>query len=155
MLYTVSEAAKMLGVTAATLRYYEREGVLRFVERTLGGIRLFTDQDIPWLRQILILKRGGMSIKELRRYADLIMQGDRSLRERLQFFQKQQENLQDQMKQLQKALDVVRYNCWYYETAIEKGSTIQMKKLTEKDIPEEFRRLEEEIDETLFDRKCR
>ena len=50
------------------------------------------------------------------------------------------------MKQLQKALDVVNYNCWYYETALEKGSTIQMKKLTENEIPEEFRKLQEEIE---------
>ena len=146
MIYTVSEAAKMLGVTAATLRYYEQEGILRFVERTPGGIRLFTDQDILWLRSILALKQGGLSVKELRQYVDLVMQGDRTLSECVQFFQKQRETLQDQMKQLQKALDVVNYNCWYYETALEKGSTIQMKKLTENEIPEEFRKLQEEIE---------
>ena len=145
MIYTVSEAAKILGVTAATLRYYEREGVLRFVDRTPGGIRLFTDQDILWLRSILALKQGGMSVKELRQYVELVMQGDRTLSERLQFFQKQRETLQDQIKQLQKVLDVVNYNCWYYETAIEKGSTVQMKKLTEKDIPEEFHKIQEEL----------
>ena len=146
MIYTVSEAAKRLGVTAATLRYYEQEGILRFVERTPGGIRLFTDQDILWLRSILALKQGGLSVKELRQYVDLVMQGDRTLSECVQFFQKQRETLQNQMKQLQKALDVVNYNCWYYETALEKGSTIQMKKLTENEIPEEFRKLQEEIE---------
>lgn len=141
MMYTVSEVAKMLGVTAATLRYYEREGVLQFVERTPGGIRLFTDQDIPWLKQILILKQGGMSIKELRRYVELSIQGDRTLHERLQLFQEQRQNLQEQIKQLKKALDVVNYSCWYCETAIEKGGTLQMKKLNEEEITEEFRNL--------------
>lgn len=65
MMYTVSETAKMLGTSAATLRYYEREGLLPLVERTPGGIRMFTDQDIPWLREILFLKQGGMSVKEI------------------------------------------------------------------------------------------
>ena len=64
-MYTVSEAAKRLGVTAATLRYYEQEGILRFVERTPGGIRLFTDQDILWLRSILALKQGGLSVHSI------------------------------------------------------------------------------------------
>ncbi len=139
MMYTVSETAKMLNVSAATLRYYEREGLLPFVERTSGGIRMFTDQDIPWLKQILFLKQGGMSVKEIRRYVELVMQGDRTLSDCLQFFQEQRETLQEQIRQLQQALDVVNYNCWYYETAMSKGSILNMKKMTEEDIPQEFR----------------
>lgn len=140
MMYTVSETAKMLGTSAATLRYYEREGLLPLVERTPGGIRMFTDQDIPWLREILSLKQGGLSVKEIRRYVEMVMQGDRTLSDRLQFFREQRETLQEQIRQLQQALDVVNYNCWYYETALSKGSTLPMKKLTEEDVPQKFRK---------------
>lgn len=139
MMYTVSETAKMLGTSAATLRYYEREGLLPLVERTPGGIRMFTDQDIPWLRKILFLKQGGMSVKEIRRYVEMVMQGDRTLNDRLQFFREQRKSLQEQIRQLQQTLDIVNYNCWYYETALSKGSTLPMKKLTEEEIPQEFR----------------
>ena len=125
MMYTVSETAKMLGTSAATLRYYEREGLLPLVERTPGGIRMFTDQD-------------GMSVKEIRRYVEMVMQGDRTLSDRLQFFREQRKSLQEQIRQLQQTLDIVNYNCWYYETALSKGSTLPMKKLTEEEIPQEF-----------------
>lgn len=141
MMYTVSETAKMLGVSAATLRYYENEGLLPSVERTTGGIRLFTDQDLPWLRQLLLLKQGGMPIKELRRYVELSMQGDGTLNERLELFKEQRKAIQEQIQELQHALDLVDFNCWYYEKAVEAGHTLRLRKLTENDIPEEFREI--------------
>ena len=64
------------------------------------------------------------------------MQGDRTLSDRLQFFREQRKSLQEQIRQLQQTLDIVNYNCWYYETALSKGSTLPMKKLTEEEIPQ-------------------
>lgn len=49
MVYTVGEMAKLLGVAASTLRYYDKEGLLPFVERSSGGIRMFRESDIEWL----------------------------------------------------------------------------------------------------------
>lgn len=43
MVYTVREMAKLLGITASTLRYYDKEGLLPFVERSVGGIRMFRE----------------------------------------------------------------------------------------------------------------
>ena len=51
MVYTVGEMAKLLGVTASTLRYYDKEGLLPFVGRTPGGIRVFDDADLDSLRR--------------------------------------------------------------------------------------------------------
>lgn len=50
MVYTIGEMAKMLGVPASTLRYYDKEGLLPFVARSSGGIRQFRESDIEWLR---------------------------------------------------------------------------------------------------------
>ena len=52
--------AQQAGIPASTLRYYDKEGLLPFVERTPGGIRIFQDRDMEWLRVIGRLKRAGM-----------------------------------------------------------------------------------------------
>lgn len=57
MFYTVGEAAKRLGVAPSTLRYYDKEGLLPFVERTDGGIRMFKQSDFEGLRLIECLKK--------------------------------------------------------------------------------------------------
>lgn len=66
MVYTIGEMAKMLGVPAYTLRYYDKEGLLPFVARSSGGIRQFRESDIEWLRVIGCMKKAGMSIKDIR-----------------------------------------------------------------------------------------
>lgn len=66
MVYTIGEMAKMLGVPASTLRYYDKEGLLPFVARSSGGIRQFRESDIEWLRVIGCMKKAGMSIKDIR-----------------------------------------------------------------------------------------
>lgn len=79
MPYTVGEMAKMLDVPASTLRYYDKEGLLPFVARSSGGIRLFQDSDLEWLRVIGCMKKAGMSIKDIRQYIELAMQGNDTL----------------------------------------------------------------------------
>ena len=66
MVYTIGEMAKMLGVPASTLRYYDKEGLLPFVARSSGGISHFRESDIEWLRVIGCMKKAGMSIKDIR-----------------------------------------------------------------------------------------
>ena len=76
MVYTVGEMAKRMGVAASTLRYYDKEGLLPFVERSPGGIRLFRETDVEWLNVIGCLTSAGMSIGDIREYIRLAMQGD-------------------------------------------------------------------------------
>lgn len=58
MMYTVGEMAKRLDVPASTLRYYDKEGLLPFVERFSGGIRMFKDTDVEWLQVIECVKKN-------------------------------------------------------------------------------------------------
>ncbi len=87
MLYTVGEIAKILGISASTLRYYDKEGLLPFVERSNSGIRMFTDKDYEWLKVIECLKKSGLSIKDIKAYTNMVNQGNNSLSERLKLFQ--------------------------------------------------------------------
>lgn len=82
MIYTVGEMAQKLGVPASTLRYYDKEGLLPFVERSSGGIRMFRENDFEWLQVIRCMKQAGMSIKDIRQYPRL--QVDEELRNRLE-----------------------------------------------------------------------
>ena len=76
MVYTVGEMAKLLDIPASTLRYYDKEGLLPFVERSSGGIRMFRESDFEWLQIIGCMKKAGMSIRDIRQYIQLAMQGD-------------------------------------------------------------------------------
>ncbi|MFR2822009.1 MAG: MerR family DNA-binding transcriptional regulator [Thomasclavelia sp.] len=58
MSYTIGEIAKMLNVSPSTIRYYDKEGLLPFVERTKGGIRIFKDKDYEFLKIIHCLKKN-------------------------------------------------------------------------------------------------
>lgn len=66
MFYTVGEMAKKLGVAPSTLRYYDKEGLLPFVERSGGGIRMFKDADFQWLSIIECLKKPVCQSKKLK-----------------------------------------------------------------------------------------
>ena len=69
MTYTIKEASDITGIPATTLRYYDKEGILPFLERKESGHRMFSEQDLSMLRIIECLKCTGMSIKDIRQYA--------------------------------------------------------------------------------------
>ena len=145
MVYTVGEMAKRLGVPASTLRYYDKEGLLPFVERSSGGIRMFQDSDFEWLQVIGCMKKAGMSIKDIRRYIEMALQGDDTIDLRLEMFRHQREVLQRQMAELQHTMEMVEYKCWYYETAKTRGTTKIPQSMDESEIPEQFRRIRREL----------
>lgn len=117
MIYTVGEMAKMLGIPSSTLRYYDKEGLLPFVERSPGGIRMFQEKDYELLKIIECLKKAGMSIKDIKTYIELTLQGNDTIEQRLELFKNQKNVLLAQMASLQSTLDVLDYKCWFYETA--------------------------------------
>ena len=91
MVYTVGEMAKRLDVPPSTLRYYDKEGLLPFVERSSGGIRMFRDSDVEWLQIIHCMKKAGMSIRDIREYIQLALQGNDTIDARLAMFRRQQD----------------------------------------------------------------
>ena len=100
MLYTVGEMAKVMHIPASTLRYYDQEGLLPFVERSSGGIRMFSEKDYEWLKVIECLKSSGLSIKEIRAFIDMAARGDESIHERLELFQSRRAAVKKQMEDL-------------------------------------------------------
>lgn len=145
MVYTVGEMAKLLGVTASTLRYYDKEGLLPFVERSSGGIRMFRESDIEWLRVIECMKKAGMSIKDIRQYIELALKGDDTIELRLMMFRRQKEVLQQKMAEMQHTMAMVEYKCWYYETAKAAGTVEVPQNMKESDVPKQFHDIRREL----------
>ena len=135
MLYTVGEAAKILNVAPSTIRYYDKEGLLPFVERSGGGIRMFTDENFQWLYIIDCLKKTGMPIKDIKKFIDMTMLGDGTIEQRLALFEKQREVVRAQVAEMQKTLAILDYKCWYYETACKEGTEVNMLQHMEEDMP--------------------
>lgn len=117
MFYTVGQMAKRMGVAASTLRYYDKEGLLPFVERSDGGIRMFKDSDMESLAMIECLKKTGMSIKDIKLFMDLCADGDSTIDARLQLIDRQRDSVTAQIDQLQQTLATLNYKHWFYQTA--------------------------------------
>ena len=72
MRYSIGQVAKKLGLTAHTLRYYDKEGLLPFVRKGSSGARVFEDEDVDWLIIIECLKGTGMQLKDIKKYMEKI-----------------------------------------------------------------------------------
>ncbi len=141
MIYTIGEMSKKLGIATSTLRYYDKEGLLPFIKRSEGGMRMFQEKDYEFLKIIICLKATGMQLKDIHSFIDFVMQGDKTIEDRLNLFQKQKQEVEKQMKQLQETLDAIRFKCWYYEMAKSAGTTKVPDNMSDKELPEEMRKI--------------
>ncbi|MGA5690901.1 MerR family transcriptional regulator [Cytobacillus pseudoceanisediminis] len=120
--YTISEVAKELNLTVYTLRYYDKEGLMPFIERTPSGNRLFKESDLSALKVIECLKATGMPIKEIKNFIDWCSEGDATLQQRYDMFLERKANVEAQMEELRKTMEVIEHKCLYYKTALEAGT---------------------------------
>lgn len=115
MFYSIKQAAARLGLTASTLRYYDKEGLLPALKRSESGTRTFSDTDIQWLELICCLKNSGMPIIEIKRFMDLCLQGEDTCEERRKVLEKHKEDILKQMKVLQNSLCIINYKIDHYK----------------------------------------
>lgn len=139
MEYTVGEMAKKLGIAPSALRYYEQEGLLPFVARSEGGIRVFKEKDYEWLQVIGCLKKTGMTLKDIRGFVEMAMKGDETIEPRLELIVRQKERVKEQIASLQETLLTLEFKEWYYEQAKEAGTTAVPSGLPLDRLPECFR----------------
>ncbi|RJX38522.1 MerR family transcriptional regulator [Paenibacillus pinisoli] len=120
--YTISQIAEITGLTAHTLRYYDKQGLLPFVDRDKAGNRAFKESDLQWLAIITCLKKSGMPVKKIREYMDWCMEGDVTLHQRLDAFEAHKRFVADKIAELESYMHKIDYKIWYYKTAIELGT---------------------------------
>ena len=91
---SIAEAARRSGLSAHTLRYYERDGLmLRRIERSASGQRRYTENDLRWVHMLTCLRATGMPIREIRAYAELVRADDGNERARLEMLQAHRERV--------------------------------------------------------------
>lgn len=145
MVYTIGEMAELTGITPSTLRYYDKEGLLPFVERDKSGKRLFSDEDYEWLKVIECLKKTGMQLRDIRKFVLMAIEGDSTVNERLELIIKQRQAVEKQIADLQETLVTLDFKKWYYETAKEYGTTDVPKNMKTDELPEEFRKVRKKL----------
>ena len=121
MIYTVCEASQTLGIPGSTIRFYDKQGLLPFVERSPGGVRMFTDADIKRLQDILMLKDAGFAIKEIAQFIRLEDKGSASLPLRLEMIQHRCSEVETEIAKLQSTFNTLKQKCHCYEDMIEKA----------------------------------
>lgn len=143
-MYSIGEILKMFNLPIPTLRFYDKEGLLLDLERDNSGIRKFNDKTIEALRVIECLKKSGMQIKEIKEFMHWCSLGDKTIKKRKAMFLTQKENIEQEIKELEKALSMIKFKCWYYDEALKDGTEKRVKNLTPDQMPNDIRKYYDE-----------
>ena len=114
----IAEVSERYGITSDTLRYYERIGLIRPVNRNGSGIRDYNEIDLRRVEFIKCMRSAGLSIEVLIEYVRLVQQGDPTIETRKEILKEQRELLLARMKELQKTLDILDHKIDVYENAV-------------------------------------
>jgi DNA-binding transcriptional MerR regulator len=106
---TIQETAERTGLTAHTLRYYERIGLVWEVDRDTAGHRRYTEQDVGWLILLTRLRATGMRVRDMLRYAELARQGPATNPARIELLEEQRARVSAHIAELQADLDLLDY----------------------------------------------
>ncbi len=120
MKYTIGEVSKLRNIPISTIRYYDKEGLLPYVERKETGYRVFDDNDLQMLSWIEVFRKIGMSIKDIRQFVNLEKQGDSTLQQRQDMLIEQKHRIEAQMNELSKELELLNSRLTYYKEQVEK-----------------------------------
>ena len=113
-MYTIHEVCERTGLSAHTLRYYEKEKLLPNVGRSQGSFRQYSEEDLDTLGVICCLKNTGMSLQDISRFMALAREGDQTLSERCELLRKHRDTVIAQMEEMQRYLDKVTWKVNFF-----------------------------------------
>ncbi|MDD7739775.1 MAG: MerR family transcriptional regulator [Lachnospiraceae bacterium] len=119
---TIREVSEKYGLSQDTLRYYERVGMIPPVNRTAGGIRNYTAEDLSWVELAKCMRSAGLPVEAMIEYVRLFREGDSTLSARLQLLTKQREALLEQRRHIDATLERLNYKIEHYEEAVRTGT---------------------------------
>ncbi|MER5550931.1 MerR family transcriptional regulator [Streptomyces sp. NPDC002793] len=115
--YTISEVVAFSGLTAHTLRWYERIGLMPHVDRSHTGQRRFSNRDLDWLAFVGKLRLTGMPVADMVRYAELVREGDQTFAERQELLESTRRDVETRIAELQGTLAVLDFKIDFYDGA--------------------------------------
>ena len=118
---TIKEVSEKYGLSQDTLRYYERVGAIPEVNRTSGGIRDYTEEDLKWVKNAICLRDAGVSIEAIAEYVKLFRQGEETIEARLSLLTETREQVLAAKKKYDEALERLNFKIERYEQAVKTG----------------------------------
>jgi DNA-binding transcriptional MerR regulator len=116
---TIGQAAELTGLTADTLRYYERDGLmLRPVGRASTGHRRYSEGDLEWIVLVTRLRATGMAIRDVRHYAELVRSGNGTEEHRLEFLRAHRRTVLAQLAEVEGHLAAIDHKIAIYEGVV-------------------------------------
>lgn len=115
--YTISEVVALTGLTAHTLRWYERIGLMPHIDRSHTGQRRYTNRDLDWLDLVGKLRLTGMPVADMVRYAELVREGDHTYGERFELLKTTREDVLARIDELRGTLAVLDRKISFYADA--------------------------------------
>ena len=112
---TIAEVSRKYDISADTLRYYERIGLIPPVPRTRGGLRDYGEESCGWIQLMKCMRAAGVQIEALIEYVDLFQQGDATLDARKALLVEQRDQLVSRMAEMQASLDLLNQKIARYE----------------------------------------
>ena len=116
----IKKVSEITDVSADTIRYYERIGLLPRITRTNSGVRDFTEREIGILEFVRCFRKAGMSVEALIEYISLLEEGEGTERERLRLLTEQRDEMDDRIYELNQARERINYKIENYENIIQK-----------------------------------
>lgn len=115
---TITEVSKKYELSADTLRYYERVGLIPEVNRNRNGIRDYTEEDCRWVEFIKCMRSAGLPIEVLIEYVTLFQQGDETIEARKELLTDQRKQLVEKMEDIKKTIERLDYKIERYEQLV-------------------------------------
>ena len=118
MVYTMMQVCREADLTYQTLKFYCNEGLIPNVKRDKNNRRIFDERNLKWIKDLVCLRRCGMSIQEMKKYLDLCLQGESTIPQRKKMLAEKQEALQDSMRQLEDSIAYIDWKQNFYDDVL-------------------------------------
>lgn len=118
---TITEVSKKFEISADTLRYYERIGLVPKVNRTPGGIRNYDELSCRWIALVKCMRSAGVPIEALIEYCTLMQEGDATITARKELLMEERKNITNKIAEMQSTLEHLEYKIERYEQAEKTG----------------------------------
>ena len=118
---TIKEVSEKYDISADTLRYYERIGMIPEVTRNANGIRNYQKSDLGWVELAICMRSAGLPVEALIEYVKLFQIGDSTFEARRQLLKEQYDILMEQKQQIEATMERLKYKVSRYEEAVKTG----------------------------------
>lgn len=117
-MYSMKQTCQMVGMPYETLKFYCNEGLIPNVQRDKNNYRVFTDKNVAWIKSLACLKGCDMSIKEMKEYLDLCLEGQSTIPKRKEILATKKQQLLEKMQKLQESIDYIDWEQNFYDDVL-------------------------------------